>query len=340
MRVLRSLLVTSLLVGAAACGGDDSSTTDTTTPTTGSATTTETTTTETTTTTTTTATPTTTAATTTTTTTTATPTTTPTTETTTTTTPTATTTTAATTTTVTTTTLPNLVDVRIYFLRGEQLAIEHRDVEGPAVLRGAISALLEGSAGDLLTAIPAGTQLLDVALRDGTATIDLNSAFESGGGSLSMLARVAQVVFTATQYDNVDEVVFWLDGAPVEYLGGEGIVMSEPWTRSDVPRELTGGVIVDTPRPGDAVTSPFVVTGEADVYEAQFPIEIRRDGTTIAVIAPVWGGAWGDWADFTTTVAIDAEPGPIELVAFDEGGCGDDPGCPPVIETIVPLILQ
>jgi germination protein M len=155
-----------------------------------------------------------------------------------------------------------------------------------------------------------------------------------------MTARVAQVVFTATQWDNVDRVVFWLEGAPIEYLGGEGLAMDAPWTRADVAREFTGGVLVDTPRPGDTVTSPFVVTGEADVYEGDFPIEIRRGDEVLAVIAPVTGGAWGDWANFTTTVTVDAEPGPIELVAYDAGGCGDAPECPPIIETVVALTLS
>lgn len=239
------------------------------------------------------------------------------------------------------TTEATLVDVRVYFLSGERIVIDHRDVEGPAVLRGALTALLAGPQGDHLTAIPEGTELRSVDLdEDGTATVDLSGEFASGGGTLSMLARVGQVVFTATQFDNVERVVFWLDGSPIDSLGGEGLAMTEPWERMDVPRELTGSVLVDTPRPGDTVTSPFVVTGEADVYEGDFPIEIRRDGETIAVIAPVSGGAWGDWRDFTATIEVDAAPGPIDLVAYDEGGCGDDPECPPVIETVVPLVLR
>ncbi|MFP5488148.1 MAG: GerMN domain-containing protein, partial [Acidimicrobiia bacterium] len=200
-------------------------------------------------------------------------------------------------------------------------------------------ALLDGPDGGLLTAIPAGTELRSVNLEDGTATVDLTAEFGSGGGTLSMFARVGQVVFTATQFDTVDRVVFWIDGAPIEFLGGEGLVMSDPWERMDVPRDLTGGVLIDTPRPLDTVTSPFTVTGEADVYEGQFPIEIRRGDEVLAVVGGVWGGAWGDWADFTATVEIDAPPGPIELVAFDAGGCGDDPECPPIIATVVPLTL-
>jgi germination protein M len=322
VRALRTLLITSLLIAGAACGGDDAtpSTDPSIEPTTTGPTTTGPTTTG----------PTTTAITE------------PTTEPTTPTTEPATTepaTTEPATTEPTTTTEPATIDVRVYFLRGERLVIDHREVEGPAVLRGALTALVAGPSGDLLTIIPDGTALLGVNLADGTATVDLSEEFGSGGGTLSLTARVAQVVFTATQFDNVDRVVLWIEGAPIEYLGGEGLVMSEPWTRADVARGLTGGVLVDSPRPGDTVTSPFTVTGEADVFEGDFPIEIRRGDAVLTIVAPVAGGAWGDWADFTTTVTVDAEPGPIELVAYDEGGCGDAPECPPIIETVVPLTL-
>lgn len=247
----------------------------------------------------------------------------------------------------TTTTPPAVRDVRVYFLRGERLAIAHRDVAGPAVLRAALTELLAGpnqaerstAVGSLTTVIPAGTALLDLNLADGLATVDLSDEFDDGGGSLSMRARVAQVVFTATAFDNVDRVRFWMEGEPIDYLGGEGIEMGEPWTRAMVDREISGSVIVDVPAPGSIVTSPFVVTGEGDVYEGDFPIEIRRDGDVLTVIAPVTAGAWGDWRDFGVTVAVEAPPGPIELVAYDEGGCGDAPECPPVIETVVPLVL-
>jgi hypothetical protein len=232
--------------------------------------------------------------------------------------------------------------VKVYFLRDERLAIAHRQVPGPEVLRGALTALMAGPTAEelgagLVTAVPAATGLLDVNLADGLATVDLSSEYESGGGSLSMTARIAQVVFTATQFDNADRVLFWLDGGPIEFLGGEGITLDEPQARMDVGWAFTGGVIVDTPSPGATVSSPFRVTGEGDVYEGEFPIEIWRDGVIIAQVAPVRAGAWGTWADFEATVTLDATPGPIELVAYDEGGCGDDPECPPIVKTVIPL---
>ena len=241
---------------------------------------------------------------------------------------------------------PSLVDVRIYLLRDERLTVTHRQVEGPAVLRNTLAELLEGptdseSAAGLHTEIPDGTMLRDVNLANGLATVDLSRDYESGGGTLSMTARLAQVIFTASQVDNVDEVLFWLDGAPVEFFGGEGIVLDDPQQRRDVDWALTKGIIIDAPLPGATVTSPITVTGEGDVFEADFPMEVRRNGERISDVVIVFAGAWGNWADFETTISVDAPPGPIELVAFSPMGCTPDsePNCPTDLETIVPLTL-
>ena len=254
------------------------------------------------------------------------------------------TTTTSTTVPPTTSVGPTLTDVKIYLLRDERLVIVHRLVPGPAVLRGALTELLAGPtdaerADGLGSEVPPGTELLDVDLADGVSTVDLSSDFESGGGSLSMTARVAQVVFTVTQFDNADRALFWMDGRPIEFLGGEGLVLDEPQARMDVDRALSGSVIIETPAYGATVSSPFEVTGEGDVFEAQFPIEVWAGGEQIGGIAPVTAGAWGRWASFEVTVTLEAPAGPIELVAYDPGGCGTDPECPPIIKTVVPLTL-
>ncbi len=136
-----------------------------------------------------------------------------------------------------------------------------------------------------------------------------------------MTARLAQVIFTATQFDNADEVLFWLDGTPVEFFGGEGIVLDDAQQRQDVDWAFTKGIIIDTPLPGATVTSPITVTGEGDVFEADFPMEVRRNGERISDVVIVFAGAWGNWADFQTTISVDAPPGPIELVALSPMGC-------------------
>jgi hypothetical protein len=238
-----------------------------------------------------------------------------------------------------------MVDVKVYFLRGERLAIAHRQVPGPAVLRGALTAVLAGPTSDeraagLSTAIPPGTTLRDLSLADGQAIADLSGDYESGGGTLSMTARLAQVIFTATQFDNSDRVLFWLDGEPIQFFGGEGITLDEPQARMDVVRAFTGGILIDTPAPGATVRSPFTVTGEGDLYEGYSAMWVWRDGESIAGPFGVHAGAVGMWDEFETVVTLDIPPGPIELVVSDGNGCTPgDPECGEPNPAIVPLTL-
>ena len=240
---------------------------------------------------------------------------------------------ATTTTEPTPTTEPTMVDVKVYFFRGERLEIAHRQVEAPAVLRGAIAAVLAGptaaeQGAGLTSEIPPATTLRDVSLADDQAIVDLSSDYESGGGSMSMVGRLGQVIFTATQFDNVDRVLFWLDGEPVEFFGGEGIVLDEPQARVDVPRQFTGGIIIDAPEPGATVRSPFTVTGEGDLFEGYAAMWVWRDGKSIAGPFGVTAGAWGMWDEFETTVTLDITPGPITLIVDDGNGCTPgDPEC-------------
>jgi spore germination protein GerM len=100
--------------------------------------------------------------------------------------------------------------------------------------RAAVEALLAGPAdASLGTEVPTATRLLDVRVADRIATVDLSRDFESGGGSLSMRMRIAQVVYTLTELDGVGRVRFELDGEPVEAVGGEGVLVAAPLGRAD-----------------------------------------------------------------------------------------------------------
>lgn len=85
----------------------------------------------------------------------------------------------------------------------------------------------------LSSSVPTDTLLLGLTIEDGLATIDLSKEFEQGGGSFAMLSRLAQVVYTLTEFDTVDRVLFWIDGGPREWFSGEGIIISDPVDRSD-----------------------------------------------------------------------------------------------------------
>jgi hypothetical protein len=88
-----------------------------------------------------------------------------------------------------------------------------------------------------------------------------------------MMGRVAQVVFTLTQFPTVDAVSFELDGEPVTALGGEGLLLEEPQTRADW-EDLTPAILVESPLPFAEVTSPLRIQGTANTFEAQFRVNV------------------------------------------------------------------
>jgi len=178
--------------------------------------------------------------------------------------------------------------VSLYFLRGETLGVAHRAVPASAApATAAMTALLSGPdarerAAGLGTTIPEGTTLNRLTIKDGVARVDLSGEFASGGGSLSMQARVTQVVYTLTQFRTVKAVDFVLDGEAVEALGGEGLVL-EPGQRRCDWTDLLPAIFVESPAVGDVVTTPqLTLRGSASVFEATFVAEIIAAGEVVA----------------------------------------------------------
>ncbi len=176
--------------------------------------------------------------------------------------------------------------VRAYFLREEKVGPVAVSVSGSGVAAGAMIALLQGpgpAERDLgfTTTIPAGTRLLGVRIVDRVATVDLSAEFTSGGGSASMMGRVAQVVFTLTQFPTVSSVLFETDGAPLTTLGGEGLLIGDPQTRDDWEGQ-SPAILVESPLPFQRVSSPLRISGTANTFEAVFRINIT-DGEGLIV---------------------------------------------------------
>lgn len=228
------------------------------------------------------------------------------------------------TTTVPTTSAPRpQASVRVYFTLGEKVGTAGRSVEAIAFARGAMEALLEGP--DELEAgigmgseIPEGTELLDIALADDRATVDLSGSFESGGGSLSMQLRVAQVVFTLTQFDRIESVTILLDGRSVGAIGGEGVPATD-LTRADF-ENVTPFILVESPVPGETVSSPFDASGIANTFEANVRYEVTDaagevldEGFTTATAGT------GVWGDFSFTVHLGSAPaGAGQMVVWQD----------------------
>ena len=230
----------------------------------------------------------------------------------------------ATTTTVTATTTAPETEVRAYFLRDEKVGPVARTAVGEGVAAAALEGLLSGPTAEeaeigFSSAVPDGTELLGVTVEDQIATVDLSQEFGSGGGSLSMMARVAQVVFTVTQFPSVDAVEFEIEGAPVTALGGEGLLIGEPQTRADW-EEMAPAILVESPLPFAEVTSPLQITGSANTFEATFIVNVT-DGEGLIVYdepatATSGSGTRGTF-DLTATFEV-PRPGVGALIVFEE----------------------
>ena len=130
----------------------------------------------------------------------------------------------------------------------------------------------------MYTAIPDGTTLLGLTIKDGIATVDLSKEFESGGGGDTCASRLGQVVYTLTQFPTVDGVRFELDGVPTSTFGGEGVTFTpagRPIVRKDF-RDQLPAIFVDRPAWGASLGNPGTVSGVANVFEATFRVGARR----------------------------------------------------------------
>lgn len=167
------------------------------------------------------------------------------------------------------------------------------------------------------TAIPEGTALLGVARRGNTLEVDLSSEFESGGGSLSMQLRVAQIVYTGTQFDGIDSVRILIEGERVDAIGGEGVPAEG--RRRDF-QNVAPAIVVETPKPGDEISSPVTISGFANVFEANVNIRISDANGDILVetftTATCGSGCWGDFSEDVEFEVSEAQEGRVEVLTY------------------------
>lgn len=155
------------------------------------------------------------------------------------------------------------------------------------------------------TEVPAGTTRNGpVMVASGVATVDLSGAFDDGGGSATMLARLAQLTYTLAALPTIDTVMLELDGVPVTIFSSEGIEISAGMDRDYF---LTTGMVsenlVDSPAYWQYVESPIQVTGIARAFEATVDWALfDADGAQLISGFVTASTAGPDWGDFTITI--------------------------------------
>lgn len=110
-----------------------------------------------------------------------------------------------------------------------------KSLDRQQTLKAALEQLLAGpnNSAEYTTTIPEGTKLLDLQTTEEGVKVDLSSEFISGGGSAAMSARLGQIIYTASSLDENTPVWISVQGKPLENLGGEGIIVSQPMTRQE-----------------------------------------------------------------------------------------------------------
>jgi hypothetical protein len=238
---------------------------------------------------------------------------------------------------------PERFTYEVWLAHGDSLFPVTRTSEAtPRVAATAIGSLLEGPSDSeaqagVTTAIPAGTELLGVSIEDGIATADLSREYETGGGSLSVTMRLAQLVYTLTQFPTVDAVRLELDGQPVDVFSSEGLVLENPVGRQDF-EELLPAIVVAEPASGARVASPVTVSGTANVFEANVTVEILdAEGNPIAndfTTATCGSGCRGEFTLELPFSVTEEQPGTIVVHDDDAAGTGTPPH---VVE--IPVVL-
>ena len=197
--------------------------------------------------------------------------------------------------------------VRAYFFLGSLtgsgglLPVLREVPKTQAVGGAAIRALLAGPSAKELAAspamytdIPTGTRLLGLSIAGGVARINLSSEFQLATGSGKPALRLAQVVYTLTQFPSVTSVIVQLDGVAMTNAAGG---------RTDYAAQLPA-IFVDRPAWGAAAGNPVSVSGVANVFEATFRVQLLDSKSGILVDRQVMASCGtGCWGDFTASLA-------------------------------------
>lgn len=247
-------------------------------------------------------------------------------------------------TTTTSTTSPppvELNDVAVYVVKDDHIVAAGRKVEGAATPEAAVRALIDGPVSDaernlgFITAIPTGTVLHSVTVDGQVATVDLSAPFASGLGIFAEQARVAQIVFTVTQFAPIDRVRFRIDGTPL-------LTTPEGVNVDNVDRaafaNITPLILVESPWPAQTVRAPLHVRGMSNTFEATVNYTLF-DASGVIVdegFTNATSGS-GTWGTFEFDIAPPPElTGPVRLSVY-EASAKDGSH---VNETTIPLVLQ
>jgi hypothetical protein len=162
------------------------------------------------------------------------------------------------------------------------------------------------------TAMPEGTKLLSVVREGTTLTVELKTYFDGNQDTPKSLdLAMAQIVYTATQFDGIDAVSFRLQGGADETLTGtrffKAAETGNAFTRSDFT-EVAPPIVLETPEPNMEISSGVEVAGFANVFEANVSIMLtdENDKKLVDTFATATCGT-GCWGTFSQAIEFEVD---------------------------------
>ena len=165
------------------------------------------------------------------------------------------------------------------------------------------------SRNDVRTQIPGGTKLRKASVSNGIATIDLTRTFVEGTDRASLIARLNQLVWTATAVPKVTGVRLRIDGNAARSMG-QGLSVDRTMTRDNVDPPIEAKLPTGAP---DA-TGPTSVDGVSTKW-------IQQRLTDLGYLPPsAVSGRFGSWTRSAVlafqgweNLGRDGDPGPLTV---------------------------
>lgn len=84
----------------------------------------------------------------------------------------------------------------------------------------------------LITTVPAQLKIRSVKISGNTVIIDVNDAFVYNAHGDIISSRIKQIVYTATQFPEIESVTVKVNGVTKSTFGGDGLIFSWPMRRN------------------------------------------------------------------------------------------------------------
>ncbi|MEI0558411.1 GerMN domain-containing protein [Brachyspira intermedia] len=117
------------------------------------------------------------------------------------------------------------------------LIFRERKFNNKSSVEEAIKELLVGATDEennrnIISCIPKDTELLDIFIENNTVYLNFNENFEFNPlGNEGTMVQIYQFVYTATQFEGIDNVIFLINGQLNETIGAEGAIENMPFSR-------------------------------------------------------------------------------------------------------------